>query len=414
MFETLFTRPYILARHRTSPSAESRESFLIHCAEQGVPRSTLRKIAWVLVTLSQSLDLRKPHRVTQQEIEFAVDHRVRFCHRPEHAKDSVSSRRLFIHIATAWFRFLGTFEEQQHEPKPFAHYVEDFANFMREERGLSPVTITTYCDEATNFLAAVKCSGTSLGKISIKDVDAYLAYQGKRGWSRGSLHQLAGSLRRFFWYAEAQGWVRGIARAIEAPRLYAQEGLPLGPTWEEVQQLIASFGGDSAADIRGRAIVMLLAMYGLRRGEVARIRLDDVDWQSEILHVTRSKQRCTQQYPLVRAVGDVLLRYLQEVRPRCNYRELFLTIHTPVRPLSPGSISAIVRSRLANLDIQVPRNGAHCLRHACARHLLASGFSLKQIGDHLGHRSASATRTYAKVDLVGLREVAELDLRSML
>jgi site-specific recombinase XerD len=54
------------------------------------------------------------------------------------------------------------------------------------------------------------------------------------------------------------------------------------------------------------------------------------------------------------------------------------------------------------------------LRHACARHLLAAGFSLKQIGDQLGHRSAAATRVYAKVDLDGLRQVAELDLEGML
>jgi hypothetical protein len=41
---------------------------------------------------------------------------------------------------------------------------------------------------------------------------------------------------------------------------------------------------------------------------------------------------------------------------------------------------------------------------------MAEGFSLKQIGDHLGHRSAYATRIYAKVDLAGLREVADFDL----
>ena len=58
--------------------------------------------------------------------------------------------------------------------------------------------------------------------------------------------------------------------------------------------------------------------------------------------------------------------------------------------------------------------GAHCLRHACAQHLLANGFSLKQIGDQLGHRSATVTQHYAKVDLDGLREVAELDLEGLL
>jgi site-specific recombinase XerD len=70
----------------------------------------------------------------------------------------------------------------------------------------------------------------------------------------------------------------------------------------------------------------------------------------------------------------------------------------------------MVRKRLDALDIQVPRRGPHSLRHACAGHLVTEGFSLKEIGDHLGHSSAFVTRVYAKVDLAGLREVADFDL----
>lgn len=62
------------------------------------------------------------------------------------------------------------------------------------------------------------------------------------------------------------------------------------------------------------------------------------------------------------------------------------------------------------LHIESLHRGPHSLRHACAGHLVAEGFSLKEVGDHLGHRSAFATRTYAKVDLVGLREVGNFDL----
>ncbi|MCY1740539.1 tyrosine-type recombinase/integrase [Ensifer sp. SL37] len=75
----------------------------------------------------------------------------------------------------------------------------------------------------------------------------------------------------------------------------------------------------------------------------------------------------------------------------------------------------VVSSRLAQLGIQVPNHrGPHCLRHSCASRLVATGLSLKEIGDHLGHRSAYATRIYAKVDLTGLREVADFDLRGLL
>ena len=285
---------------------------------------------------------------------------------------------------------------------------------MRDQRGLSPVTISNSRSEIDNFLSTVWHPDTTLDAVTIHDIDTYLAYQGNHGWARASLHALASTLRNFFRYAEGQGWATNISVGIDAPVVFREEGLPLGPNWEDVQRLVASFSGDSKIDLRDRAVVLLLAVYGLRRGEVVRLRLEDFDWNGEIIHVTRPKQRCTQQYPLVASVGTAILRYLKEARPRSAHRELFLSVEAPIRPLSPGRVSGIVRERLTQLGIDVPRRGAHCLRHANARHLLDAGFVLKEIGDQLGHRSASTTRIYAKVDLTGLRRVAEIDLGSLL
>lgn len=410
MFTTLFKSPSALARHHTAPFAQSRERFLMHCAERGYPHSTLCKIAWVLLVLSQDVDLCKSNPVTRQQIEFSVDHRRRLNQGDNNTGHAVSCRQMFIHIAVNWFRFRERLVEPPIEQTPFSDYVDHYVCFLRDERGLSPVTITTRHQQITNFFKAVWQPGMTLSTLSVKDVDAYLAYQGNQGWGRASLHTLVSTLRCFFRYAEGRNWLSGIADAVEAPRLFSQEGLPLGPTWDVVQQLIASTSGDRPVDIRNHAIVLLLAIYGLRRGEVARLRLEDVHWEDDMLQVVRPKQRCTQNYPLVASVGNAILRYLKEGRPQCKHRELFLALHAPVRPLLPASITPIVHSRLAAIGIALPRRGAHCLRHACARHLLESGFSLKEIGDQLGHRSASNTLRYAKVDLDGLRAVAELDL----
>jgi site-specific recombinase XerD len=66
------------------------------------------------------------------------------------------------------------------------------------------------------------------------------------------------------------------------------------------------------------------------------------------------------------------------------------------------------------LDDSLQHYGPHVLRHACATHLLAEGCSLKEIGDHLGHRDPEATRIYAKVDVAGLRQVADFSLQGVL
>ena len=144
-----------------------------------------------------------------------------------------------------------------------------------------------------------------------------------------------------------------------------------------------------------------------------RLRLEDFDWEHEVFHVVSSKTGRGRTYPLTRSVGDAILRYLQEVRPRSSYREVFLTLRPPFRPVRV-SLWCIVGKRLRSLHISLPHCGPHALRHACAARLQATGLSLKEIGDQLGHVALDSTRVYAKVDLAGLREVANFDMGGVL
>ena len=113
--------------------------------------------------------------------------------------------------------------------------------------------------------------------------------------------------------------------------------------------------------------------------------------------------------------GEAIVRYLQAVRPRSSYREIFLRLRAPIRPLSSSSaIWRIVAKRARSLNPPVVPHGAHALRHACATHLLEQGLSLKEIGDHLGHRALNSTAVYASVNLPELRKVANLSLGGLL
>jgi integrase/recombinase XerD len=194
------------------------------------------------------------------------------------------------------------------------------------------------------------------------------------------------------------------------PRLFADASLPIGPSWEDVQQLLTTTEGEQPKDIRDRAIILLFTVYGMRVGEVRGLRLDDLDWEQERISVTRPKSRRRQVYPLSHTVGEAILRYLKEVRPRAPYREVFLRLKAPFGPLSSGVLYDVVSDRLRALALPLSHYGPHALRHACATRLLTQGLSMKAIGDHLGHRKAETTRVYAKVDLGGLRQVANFDL----
>jgi site-specific recombinase XerD len=87
---------------------------------------------------------------------------------------------------------------------------------------------------------------------------------------------------------------------------------------------------------------------------------------------------------------------------------------TPYRPLTSSAIFQIVSKRLKPLKLNLKHHGPHALRHACATRLINEGISLKEISDHLGHRSMESSRIYAKVDLSQLRKVADFEIGDLL
>ena len=176
--------------------------------------------------------------------------------------------------------------------------------------------------------------------------------------------------------------------------------------------MLASMETEQPPDIRDRAIIMLFAVYGMRASEVSKLCLEDMDWQHDRALVPRAKKRLPQSYPLSSSVGNAIARYLTEVRPSCARSEIFLTLTPPFRPMSRDGLYSLTSRCIIKLGLHLPLplQGPHSLRHVCANRLFSEGFTLKEIGDHLGHRSSSATRIYAKVDLAGLREVAKFDL----
>lgn len=404
MFEELFDRPFAVARHRNGPMVEERVRFLRHQASRDMARSTLRDAAGYLLDVCEELDLpaRPGERISQDEIDQRAT---------RWSKGRPDARRRFRSHATQWLRFLGRLHEPPVTPPPYAPFVDAFSEYLRLERGLSPWTIAQQCWTAGDFLSRLHATKTSLPEVTITAIDdIMMAKIADAQYARVTVRTYASSLRSFFRYAEMRGWCRcGLAESIKAGRVFPQERLPAGPAWDDVQRLLATTEDEHPTNVRDRAILLLLAIYGLRSGEVVQLRLDDLDWERELLFVRRSKSQDAHVYPLARAVGDAVLRYVTDVRPSSTHREVFLTRDAPYRPLRSG-LWRIVSSRLRPLGVSLSHYGPHALRHACATYLLAQGFSMKEIGDHLGHRDPDATRIYAKVDVTGLRRVADFDL----
>jgi site-specific recombinase XerD len=418
MFNQLFFRSDALTRQLSAPLVDERRQYLAHCAAQGMSKCTLRMKARLLLSIAEYLRLaeRPNDAISLAEIEKAARRWSRHNWPSPKSSNAKRSREYFIAQGAGWLTFLNRLQTVPEPVTVCGRMLGEFTSFMKEDRGLSPTTVKYNCSSVRPFLDRLLEGKRSLEAITVSDVDSLLAQKvNEEHYARVSIRDYASSLRSFFRYAEMRGWCPvGIAASIMAPRVFKQETLPSGPTWDIVQEIVDATAGDHPIAIRDHAILMLLAVYGVRSREVARLQLTDIDWQRETIVFTRSKVAGSHSFPLRQSVGAAIIRYLKEVRPKSPHRQVFLTMRAPICPLSGGAMWAVVSRQLRNRALSIKHHGPHSLRHACATRLINQGLSLKEIGDHLGHRDVEATRIYAKVDLVRLREVANFDLGGLL
>ena len=235
------------------------------------------RIARELLVVAERLDVTSGNQITRREVEEVARNWVRRQRRRRRAGRGKWSRQLFIQVATDWLRFLELLAASPDGKRNLhSDQVDDFIAYLRDERGLSPRTISHRRWQVESFLRHVSSGKASIADMVIGDVDAFLDSKGRDGWCRVSTATSAAALRSFFRHAEMRGWCpSGIAAAIDAPRLFKQEAIPRGPRWVDVQQLMESTRGEGPRDTRDHAILMLLAIYGLRSGEVRGLRLED-------------------------------------------------------------------------------------------------------------------------------------------
>lgn len=416
MFEKIFSRRCAIERHCKGSLAEERRRYLADCAEHGAKIPTLKVVAGYLLTIAKYLRLgkRPDDVISLAEVQAAAARWANRRPRPAKMQTKFHARRRFIRHAQRWLRFLGRLEQPAAIPHAYAERVAAFTE-SQSEKGLSLQTISGRSRVVQTFLDQLCRDKICMEKITPAHIDAALSEATlESNLTRSSIRTYAAYLRAFFQYAETRGWCRtGLAAAIMSPCIYAQESIPSGPSRDDVQRLLAMTEGDRPTDIRDRALLLLLIVYGFRSGEVRQLRLDDLDWERELICLRRPKQRRTQVFPLSRAVGDAILRYLKEVRPRTSCREVFLALNAPLRPLRDCALRQLVALRFRSLGVSLRHYGPHALRHACATHLLEQGHSMKEIGDYLGHSHPESTYIYAKVNLVGLRAVADFSLEGL-
>ena len=297
---------------------------------------------------------------------------------------------------------------RQHHELPFVEAVPGFFDYLVQERGLRPLTVGAYRIHLRHFEAYLRQVGMeSIRELSPTLLSAYLVERAGSGLAKSTVRDEAGALKVLLRYAHREGVLAtDLSTAVGWAQSYRLSDIPRSISWSDVNLVLAGVDRRSVAGKRDYAILMLLVTYGLRGREVAALTLDDIDWKRERLAIPERKAGHSTAFPLSVIVGQDLLDYLQHGRPETSDRHVFFRAVAPRQPITAAAVSARARHHLIKAGIDVRRPGSHTLRHTAVQRLVDANFSLKTIGDFVGHRSARSTEVYAKVDIEALREVA--------
>jgi len=290
--------------------------------------------------------------------------------------------------------------------------LRDYDQWMREVQGLCHGTRESRIAEALRFVKSLRIQDRAAlsDNVSISGIDAYVTSRAVSRRTRGSLKIAIIDLRSFLRYLKTRGWIKNeLSDQILVPKRYKFEDIPRELGAEQVDKVLEATRADqSAIGRRDYAILTLLAIYGLRAGEIIGLRLEDIDWKKDILRVRRCKSGAYAELPLLPDPGNAILAYLRNGRPKTEARQIFVRAAAPYAGLA--ALTTQIRERLAVVGATSPgRRGPHAFRHARAASLLRGGVTIKEIGDVLGHRSTESTAAYLKLAMDDLRTVA-LDL----
>jgi site-specific recombinase XerD len=391
-------------RMRALPVGAHLDAFAAVLCALGYPRHSVRDRLWTLAALGRWLTRRGLSVADLRPAIVATFLRSPAQHARVQRGAPVTLRLFLEHLESAGIIPIPA----PVTPSRLAQLQVQYETYLREERGLSPVTGQRHWCVLGRFLGQ-RFGGAAIEPrlITADDVTRYVVDQlPARSPASAQLHATAlRSFLRFLWRTGQTD--RELTAAIPPVRRWRLVGVPKYLTPAEVRRLLAACDRSTVVGRRDYAILLLLARLGLRGGEIVRLELDDIDWHAGEL-IVRGKGAVRSRLPLPCDVGDALAIYLRRDRPRCQTRRVFIRVPAPHRPLGhPSTVSTLVRMALTRARINAPMHGAHLLRHSLATELLRRGASLGDIGEVLRHQHPQTTEIYAKVDLTRLRRLAQ-------
>lgn len=274
-------------------------------------------------------------------------------------------------------------------------------------QGLAAATAGLYATISRKVLAWLPDRDvTDIRRLSGADVSAAVVFLGE-SYAPGSMRTALTALRVFCRFVEDSGWCAGCSRAV--PAVFSRRARPVSVLRaDDVKKLVASPDPDTPVGRRNRAMLLLAARTGLRPGDIAGLRLPDIDWRQGLITVTQRKTATVLTLPLLADVGAAIAEYLLRGRPSvADDDHVFLRSQAPYVALASTDLYHVAADAFARTETAShggTGRGMRVLRASLATRMLQNDTSLPVIAQALGHRGIGTATHYLAADETRMRQ----------
>ena len=386
--EQVFKCPQTLKRLRTGPLAKLLEGFCHWLLTRGFARGSIRTHLSNVSHLNQYLgsETARPRKtVTVKDVEGFFKVYRSHCRNPGPLEDHLRRVRYSINRFTDYLGQKGLFDPLVQAPI-YQQLLDGYLEWLRHYRHAADGTLAVRAHSISRFLQWLGPQATAqrLASLTSESIETFLlSYAQAKGQSARRSMQAA--LRTFLRFCLYQGYIEHpLDRAVPILRTYKLSTVPRGLSEQQAQQVIDAVDCSTNTGRRDYALLQLLHSYGVRGCQVRALQLEDIHWADNQILFRASKNGKDSVLPLSLQVGQSLLDYLRQARPRCSYPQVFITCRAPYHPLAhSSSLSAIVDRHIRAAGINVSSRGAHAFRHGFATRMVNKGYSLKAVADVL-------------------------------
>lgn len=406
MLEHFYKSSWHLGQLRQAPFSESINALARRLYQLGYPRRYGQRILWVVGKFNdyaRAIGIANVEAVNERLMQRFVDEEL--IHQSIFAP--VAMRHFWKHLRD---QGIVPLVAAPYSDDPCEPILRNYNEHLCDVRGLALTSRTESLRYARRFLNWLRDrhGDEFLDLLTGVDVLEFITECAGLHPSGSWRNNLCSYTRVFLRYLRWRGIIDvDLDRVVPKLPKWRLSEVPRHLPWEEVHKLIESVDTSRPTGLRDKAVLLLIAVLGLRNQEVRYLELTDIFWRTAEIRLKKTKTRRERALPLPKEVGTAIAGYLLHGRPRISVPQVFLRHCAPLGPMTNShGVGDVVKRHLLRAGVHASNHGAYLLRHSLATRMVNQAVPIKQIADMLGHVSIDTTAIYTKVDTTHLAAVA--------